>query len=106
MSTNERDDVVDNHAQPTVAPGGSRKARWSCWCSPWQRLCWELRWQAPEAESFSVELFNEAEESRGVLIEDSEDSESSTFVSEAGSFYLEVSSDSDWSLSVIGPPPE
>lgn len=69
-------------------------------------LNWELRWKAPDAESFSVELFNEEGESRGVLIEDSEDPDGSTFVSEAGSFYLEVTSDGDWSISVIGPPPE
>ena len=70
-------------------------------------LNWELRWSVGgEDAHFEVELFSEDGESRGVVIQDREESEGSTFVSEAGSFYLEVRSDGDWTIDILGRPPE
>lgn len=65
---------------------------------------WEIRWEATGGESFEVELFREDGQSRGVVITDEGEGDGSTFVSEEGTFYLEVTTDSDWTIDIVGAP--
>lgn len=67
---------------------------------------WELKWIVSEGETFQVELFAKDGASRGFVVQDDGDSEGSIFVSEAGAFYLEVTTDGRWDVTVIGRPPE
>jgi hypothetical protein len=63
---------------------------------------WEIRWQAADSP-FEVELFTEDGSSRGTIVTSSGDVEGSTFVVEAGRFYLMVRTTGDWSVDIVDP---
>lgn len=70
---------------------------------------WELRWRVSEGERFAVELLTNDDVSRGHVVDATDKSEGTTFVSEAGEFKLRVSSDAPWSVQIVSKravPPE
>jgi hypothetical protein len=60
---------------------------------------WELSWES--AGAFQAELIDASGSSRGVIIESAEAGDGGTFVSEEGTFTIEVTADDTWTIEVI-----
>ena len=63
-------------------------------------LNWELRWTAAKGSGFTVELLKADGTSRGIVVQSGSRASGSTFVGEAGSFKLKVTSSSSWTVEV------
>lgn len=67
-------------------------------------LNWELRWTAEPGSGFTVELLNSSGASLGKVVTAGKRTSGSTFVSQAGSFKLRVTSKQAWTVSVRSRP--
>jgi hypothetical protein len=60
---------------------------------------WQVEWEAT-GDEFQVELINEEGESRGTIVDSGGESEGATFITEGGTFTLEITSDDEWSIAI------
>jgi hypothetical protein len=65
---------------------------------------WQLRWSAPVGSGFTVELLTPEGMSLGRIVTGGKRASGSTFVSQAGTFTLKVTSKSPWSVTVLSAP--
>jgi hypothetical protein len=67
-------------------------------------LNWELRWTAGSGSGFRVEMLKADGTSRGELLKAGAKTSGSTFVGEAGTFKLKVTSNKPWMIQVYSQP--
>lgn len=65
---------------------------------------WQVRWTAPSGSGFSVELLNQQGASLGTIVTAGKRASGATFVSQAGTFKLKVTSKKPWRIQVLSRP--